>query len=50
LKESGVLGFTASSLTLASTVGLIGLGLGAVTVGPLTDRFGRRITLIASIA
>ena len=50
LKESGALGFTASSLTLASTVGLIGLGLGAVTVGPLTDRFGRRITLIASIA
>lgn len=50
LKESGALGFTASSLTMASTVGLIGVGIGAVAVGPLTDRFGRRVTLISSIA
>jgi AAHS family benzoate transporter-like MFS transporter len=50
LKESGDLGFTPSSLTMASTVGLIGVGIGAVGVGPLTDRFGRRVTLISSIA
>jgi MFS family permease len=50
LSKTGALGFTDSSLTMASTVGLIGVGIGAVTVGPLTDRFGRRITLISSIA
>jgi MFS family permease len=50
LSKSGDLGFTDSSLTLASTVGLIGVGIGAVTVGPLTDRHGRRVTLISSIA
>ncbi len=50
LKATGDLGFTASSLTAASTLGLVGVGLGAVCVGPLTDRVGRRITLISCIA
>ena len=50
LKKSGDLGFTDSSLTMASTVGLIGVGIGAVAIGPLTDRFGRRTALIGSIA
>ncbi|MCW2848279.1 MAG: hypothetical protein JWR90_2253 [Marmoricola sp.] len=50
ISKSGDLGFTDSSLTMASTVGLIGVGIGAVAVGPLTDRFGRRMTLISSIA
>jgi len=50
LSKTGALGFTDSSLTLASTVGLIGVGIGAVAVGPLTDRFGRRVSLIGSIA
>ncbi|PUA78999.1 MFS transporter [Nocardioides currus] len=50
LSKSGDLGFTDSSLTLASTLGLVGVGLGAVTIGPLADRFGRRRSLIASIA
>lgn len=50
LSKSGALGFTDSSLTVASTVGLIGVGIGAVTIGPLADRFGRRTSLISSIA
>lgn len=48
-KESA-LGFTNETLTLASTLGLAGVGLGAVAVGPLTDRFGRRVTLLSCIA
>jgi len=50
LKESGDLGFTAASLTTASTVGLVGVGIGAALIGPVTDRVGRRRTLIACIA
>ncbi|WP_231123330.1 MFS transporter [Nocardioides sambongensis] len=50
LSESGDLGFTDASLTTASTLGLVGVGLGAVTIGPLTDRFGRRRSLIISVA
>jgi MFS family permease len=50
LSKTGDLGFTDASLTTASTLGLVGVGIGAVLVGPLTDRIGRRITLIACIA
>lgn len=50
LSKSGDLGFTDASLTTASTVGLVGVGIGAVAIGPLTDRFGRRVSLISSIA
>src|SRR3954470_7760720 len=50
LSKSGDVGFTDASLTTASTVGMLGVGLGAVTVGPLTDRFGRRLTLISCVA
>jgi MFS family permease len=50
LSKTGALGFTDASLTTASTIGLVGVGIGAVTIGPLTDRFGRRISLITSIA
>ncbi len=50
LKATGDLGFTAASLTTASTIGLVGVGIGAVTIGPLADRFGRRVSLISSIA
>ncbi len=50
LDKTGALGFTAASLTTAATIGLVGVGIGAVAIGPLADRFGRRITLITSIA
>jgi len=50
ISASGDLGFTDASLTTASTIGLVGVGLGAVAIGPLTDRVGRRRSLIGCIA
>ncbi|GAA3660381.1 hypothetical protein GCM10022420_042780 [Streptomyces iranensis] len=50
LSKAGDLGFTDAWLTTASTLGLVGVGLGAVATGPLTDRWGRRRTLLGSIA
>ncbi|MCW2737314.1 aromatic acid/H+ symport family MFS transporter [Nocardioides sp.] len=49
LIETGDLGFTASSATTAATLGLVGVGIGAVAIGPLTDRFGRRRSLIGCV-
>ncbi len=49
LSKSGALGFTDASLTTASTMGLVGVGIGAIMVGPLTDRFGRRRVVIACV-
>jgi AAHS family benzoate transporter-like MFS transporter len=49
LLASGDLGFTPEAATAASTIGLVGVGIGAVAVGPLTDRFGRRLTLIGCV-
>jgi MFS family permease len=50
LDKSGALGFDSASLTMVATVGLVGVGIGAVAIGPLTDRFGRRRSLITCIA
>ncbi len=50
LAASGDLGFTPASLTVASTLGLVGVGIGAVAVGPVADRYGRRLPLIGCIA
>jgi MFS family permease len=50
LSKTGDLGFTDASLTMASTVGLVGVGIGAVLIGPVIDRFGRRRSLISCIA
>ena len=50
LSKSGDLGFTDASLTTAATVGLVGVGIGAVLIGPLTDRFGRRRSVITCVA
>ncbi len=50
LLESGALGFTGPTVTAASTLGLVGMAIGAVVIGPLTDRFGRRRSLIICVA
>ena len=50
LTETEALGFDAGSLTTAATLGLVGVGIGAVAIGPLTDRFGRRAGLMVCIA
>ena len=34
LSATGALGFTDASLTTASTIGLVGVGIGAVLIGP----------------
>ncbi|MGH3309861.1 MAG: MFS transporter [Streptomyces sp.] len=50
LTKTQALGFDPGSLTTAATVGLVGVGIGAVAIGPLTDRFGRRASLMTCIA
>ncbi|MDQ7802747.1 aromatic acid/H+ symport family MFS transporter [Amycolatopsis sp. A133] len=49
LLKSGHLGFTAAGATAVATVSLIGVAVGAACLGPLTDRFGRRVLLIGSV-
>ncbi|MCI3241727.1 MFS transporter [Streptomyces spinosisporus] len=43
------LGMTAGDATTVATLSLVGVAIGAVTVGPLADRFGRRLLLIGSV-
>lgn len=50
LSATGDLGFTDASLTTASTIGLVGVGIGATLIGPFADRFGRRHSLIGCVA
>ncbi|MDF5752235.1 aromatic acid/H+ symport family MFS transporter [Spongiactinospora sp. TRM90649] len=49
LLRTGHLGFTPAGATAVATVSLVGVGIGAACIGPLTDRFGRRLTLIGSV-
>ena len=44
------LGFDAVGATLAATISLVGVGLGALFIAPLSDRLGRRRLLIACVA
>lgn len=50
LLKSHELGFDPVGATLAATISLVGVGLGALFIAPLSDRFGRRRLLIACVA
>ena len=50
LIKSQELGFDAVGATFAATVSLVGVGLGALFIAPLSDRFGRRNLLVACVA
>lgn len=43
------LGFDALGATFAATISLVGVGLGALFIAPLSDRFGRRNLLVACV-
>ncbi|GHF53266.1 MFS transporter [Streptomyces griseosporeus] len=43
------LGMTAGDATTVATLSLVGVAIGAVCVGPLADRLGRRLLLISSV-
>ncbi|MFJ4209157.1 MFS transporter [Paenarthrobacter sp. NPDC089675] len=50
LIKTGELGFDAVGATFAATISLVGVGLGALFIAPLSDKFGRRKLLIACVA
>lgn len=43
-------GLDSGTLTLISTMGLVGMGLGGLASGTATDRFGRRRVLVIAVA
>lgn len=49
LTKTGYAGFDAAGATAVATLSLVGVAIGAAAVGPITDRFGRRIVLLGSI-
>ncbi|SDQ38190.1 MFS transporter [Leucobacter chromiiresistens] len=42
----GHLGATVADMTFVSTISLVGVGLGAVLIGPISERIGRRMALM----
>ena len=50
LIKSQELGFDAVGATFAATISLVGVGLGALFIAPLSDRLGRRNLLVACVA
>jgi MFS transporter, AAHS family, benzoate transport protein len=49
LLKTGQLGFDAVGATLAATISLVGVGLGALFIAPLSDKFGHRKLLFACV-
>ncbi|WP_052460942.1 MFS transporter [Microbacterium gorillae] len=43
------LGVTVADMTFVSTISLVGVAVGAVLIGPVADRFGRRVPLMICI-
>lgn len=50
LNETGDIGFNPQAATFVATIGLVGVGLGAIVIGPLADSFGRRMSLLVCVA
>jgi len=50
LIKSQELGFDAVGATFAATISLVGVGLGALFIAPLSDRLGRRNLLVACVS
>ncbi|MDP5228157.1 MULTISPECIES: aromatic acid/H+ symport family MFS transporter [Arthrobacter] len=50
LLKSKELGFDPAGATLAATISLVGVGIGALFIAPLSDTFGRRKLLVACVA
>lgn len=49
LLDSSYLGMTALDATSIATFSLVGIGLGAVLIGPASDRFGRRNPILVCV-
>jgi MFS family permease len=49
LLDTHTLGFTPARATTVATLSLVGVAIGAVSVGPMADLFGRRKLLIGSV-
>jgi AAHS family benzoate transporter-like MFS transporter len=49
LIKTGELGFDAVGATFVATISLVGVGLGALFIAPLADRFGRRNLLVVCV-
>ncbi|OMH34274.1 aromatic acid/H+ symport family MFS transporter [Tersicoccus sp. Bi-70] len=49
LLDSRHAGITALDATFIATISLVGVGIGAAAIGPITDRFGRRLPLMLCV-
>ncbi|SMY12151.1 MFS transporter [Brevibacterium jeotgali] len=48
--EIGHVGVTVADMTFVSTISLVGVAIGAVCIGPIADRRGRRLPLMGCVA
>lgn len=48
--EIGHMGVTAADMTFVSTISLVGVAIGAICIGPIADRHGRRLPLMGCVA